>query len=814
MRIKNFLKKSLHRKIGIIISPVLILTPLLIILVFFSKYASSSSATYITQWGSLGTANGDFDTPSGIAIDASDDVYVTDTNNNRIEKFDSSGVFILAFGASGTGNGQFTTPLGIAVDPSGNVYVADSGNNRIEKFDSSGNYLTQWGSSGTGNGQFDTPEGVAVDYLGNVYVLDTNNNRVQKFDNSGTYVLQWGSLGTADLEFDTPGGIAVDPWGNVFVADTNNNRIQEFDSSGNFLTNWGSAGSGNGQFSNMQAISIDASGNVYAVDTGNNRIQLFKNDGTFILKWGTIGSGNSQFDAPWAIDIDSSSNVFIADRNNNRIQEFSTSFDLGTYSDTANPSTYQGSNDVNALVEVGTTLYLGGTFGIEAVDMNSGDQIVWDFGLGSTPSAVLSLVFFNNTLYAGTNNGLLSFDTSTTTGTLNPWVPNFGGGSVKALAVVDSTLYAGGSFTTIDGSPRFNLAAFDISTPEGVLTSFTADTDTGSGQYIAVLKGVGTDLYAGGFFNTIGGTSQPTLAKIDTNTGTIDSNFIPSFDAGEFPHINSLEALGSNIYAGGFFTTVNSNSSFTNLVSLADTNGDPDTTWTPSPAFNVSALAIQNGYLYAGEDGTSDGEALAYKLSTGDLVDWVPASDQPITSMVTTADALYVGLKQPSGLGMKKQNKNFSPFANLSFHMPVAYADIGGLIGTIFLARFNAFAAPTATPTLIPTSTPTPTPVSATATPTPTGTLTPTPTPTGTLTPTPTGTLTPTPVSGSSSSTTTTSITSTSAQLTQAAVNATIAKNLSIQNNGNLPPSGPKDIINLGLLGFIFVIIGAGLLLL
>ena len=69
-----------------------------------------------------------------VATDANGNVYVADTNNNRIQKFDPSGTFVAAWGTSGSGNGQFAGPTGVAADASGNVYVADQSNNRIQKF--------------------------------------------------------------------------------------------------------------------------------------------------------------------------------------------------------------------------------------------------------------------------------------------------------------------------------------------------------------------------------------------------------------------------------------------------------------------------------------------------------------------------------------------------------------------------------------------------------------------------------------------------------------------------------------------------------
>jgi DNA-binding beta-propeller fold protein YncE len=98
-----------------------------------------------------------------------------------IKKFDSDGKFITSWGSQGYGDGQFLHPHGIAIDSSDNVYVSDDDKNSIQKFDSNGNFITKWGSEGTGEGQFNIPEGIDIDSSGNVYVADTHNSRIQKF---------------------------------------------------------------------------------------------------------------------------------------------------------------------------------------------------------------------------------------------------------------------------------------------------------------------------------------------------------------------------------------------------------------------------------------------------------------------------------------------------------------------------------------------------------------------------------------------------------------------------------------------------------
>ena len=84
--------------------------------------------------------------------------------------------YVTKWGSYGTAAGQFYCPEGVAVDSSGNVYVADSGNNRIQKFNSNGGYLTQWGSPGSGDGQFKCPDGVAVYSSSNVYAAEETFN--------------------------------------------------------------------------------------------------------------------------------------------------------------------------------------------------------------------------------------------------------------------------------------------------------------------------------------------------------------------------------------------------------------------------------------------------------------------------------------------------------------------------------------------------------------------------------------------------------------------------------------------------------------
>ena len=292
---------------------------------FGSCEESCDYCSYAMLWGTEGSASGQFKRPQGVAVDSAGNVYVADTNNNRIQKFNSAGGIIATWGNSGTGSGQFSIPAAIALDSAGNVYVAEEGNNRVQKFNSIGGYISQWGTKGSGNGQFLTPSGIAVDSSGNVYVAESANDRVQKFNSMGGYISQWGTSGSGYGQFIHPHGIAIDSSGNVYVTDYGNDRVQKFNSNGEFISllGTGTRGSGNGQFLMPFGVAIDPSGNIYTIEIGNQRVQRFDSGGHYVDQWGTRGSGSDQFEDPMGIATDSFGNVYVTDSGNNRVQKFS-----------------------------------------------------------------------------------------------------------------------------------------------------------------------------------------------------------------------------------------------------------------------------------------------------------------------------------------------------------------------------------------------------------------------------------------------------------------------------------------------------------
>lgn len=273
-------------------------------------------------WSITGDPN-PFNNPDGIAVDTQNNLYVMDSGNSRIQKFDSDGHFITMWGSKGNNDGQFNcSPFCmLTVDGLGNVYVTDNNNSRIQKFDSNGNFLMKWGSFGSEDGQFDVPFGIAVDRQGNVYVGDVGNARIQKFDGTGKFLMKWGSSGYEDGQFSSDlADIAVDSQGNVYVTDRSNG-IYKFNKNGQYLTRLSTCGDDN-VVGSATGVAVDREDNVYFYDLSYNRMCKYDSDGKFLNNWDGSGSPEGAFTAVGGVAVDQYGNIYVGELFDGRVRKF------------------------------------------------------------------------------------------------------------------------------------------------------------------------------------------------------------------------------------------------------------------------------------------------------------------------------------------------------------------------------------------------------------------------------------------------------------------------------------------------------------
>jgi uncharacterized protein (TIGR03663 family) len=269
---------------------------------------------------------GGFNAPKNMALGPDGSLYVVDTNNHRVQKFDAARTFVKSWGGQGSAPGQFNEPWGIAVARDGSVYVADTWNHRIEKFDKDGNFISMWGVFGDVGENYDSdllqlygPRAIALDGDDNVWVTDTGNERVIAFSPEGEPQDVFGGTGAEIGQFLEPVGIAIDAAGNFYIADTWNRRIQIFDADLNPIQQIEVEAWDSQSVVNKPYIATDADGNSYVTDPEGYRIIKFGKDGKVRAVWGAPGNDLAGMQLPTGIALDADGQIYVADAGNNRI---------------------------------------------------------------------------------------------------------------------------------------------------------------------------------------------------------------------------------------------------------------------------------------------------------------------------------------------------------------------------------------------------------------------------------------------------------------------------------------------------------------
>ena len=290
---------------------------------------------------------------------------------------------------------------------------------------------------------------------------------------------------------------------------------------------------------------------------------------------------------------------------------------------------------VFALAVTGTDLYVGGVFTqaggvvasrIAVYDTTATGDAGWS-ALGSgVDNEVFALAVIGTDLYVGgffsqaggsPASHIAVYDTTATDDTgwsaLGSGVNNF----VAALAVIDSDLYVGGSFTQAGGSPTSRIAVYDTTATDDTGWSALGSGVNGNVRALAV---IGTDLYVGGSFTQAGGSPTSRIAVYDT-TATGDTGW-SALGSGVDNSVSALAVIDSDLYVGGFFTQAGG--SMVNNAVVYDTTATGDTGWSAlgSGVNNaVEALAVVDSDLYVGgfftqAGGVVNGRFARYQIPT------------------------------------------------------------------------------------------------------------------------------------------------------------------------------------------------------
>jgi hypothetical protein len=622
--------------------------------------------------------------PRAVFMDTTGNLFISDTGNSFIRVVGAASGIIQAYAGNGTlsysGDGQLAlsaslnTPNGVAVDGSGDIFIADTLNNVVREVSASTGTITTIagvgtaGSTGSGglatNALLTAPSGVFVDGFGDVFIADTGNNVVREVvatngSVAGAIIKTVAGNGSAgnsgdngfaiQAELSSPTGIYVDNAGDIFIADMGNNRVREVLASTGFIVpvaGTGTAGfSGDGAGAKAATLSaptsvfVDLFGNIFIADTGNNVVRevLASNGniatyaGNHALGAGSAGDGglatSAQLNGPQGVVVDSSGNLFIADTKNNDVREvpLATGKIQLVVGDHLAGFTGDGGPALSASLHSPVGLALDGLGGIEISDTGN-DRIRDASGLVVVPTVSItppSLSFNNQAIGRASNGQPVVLKNSGTVPLLvaNISITGANQGSFSQTNSCPSTLQAGASCTiTVLFTPGGSgpLTA-NLNVTDSAPGSPQTVTLTGTGVSAVSLTPTGLS-----FPIQINGTASASQSITLTNNQAVTLNFISTM---------STPAISISGVNATSFSQVN-----TCGVSL-----NAGGTCTITVTFDPTLTGSNSANLLIVDDAPGGQQsATLFGLGTGATATFSPSSLTFTTQQVTTTSAAQV----------------------------------------------------------------------------------------------------------------------------------------------------------------------------